>query len=257
MNIIDTSQISDPTTEQPFTGPSLAFLQAATADAILGLAQGMVGISYSASTPYAIQGMLFTGSQSAPTSIFGGYILYNGELFKCAGHGGSFTIGNQFSVIVTQGTPDPLTFSDGSTKSVHNIRQLQILDTATAGLFTLANVVYIQAGNINNATIINSWTNFKTVQFFKDQTGKVNLDGIVTGGVGVPTSTIMFNLPIGYRPTTQKICSVICNDAGRTPQYEPCLLRINTNGDVEALPSQSATGTQSIYLAGVSFYLNW
>lgn len=57
-------------------------------------------------------------------------------------------------------------------------------------------------------TLINSWVNFggsrKVAGFYKDALGIVHLEGVISGGI-VTSPTIMFVLPVGYRPAGGRI----------------------------------------------------
>lgn len=260
MKQIDTTQIVEPNILQPFTGRSLKFLQGILTDTLIGLFRGLIGSTYNTSVPYAIQGLGFTGSVSLPTAVFTGWIFFNDELYQCLGNGTPFAVGPVFNVSITQDpTADPLLFTDGNNRNVHNIRNLAVTDaTPGSGLFNLSDVVYFQDSDIFNASVINGWTNFVTVKYFKDRFGKMNIDGVITGAVGVPSSVIMFVLPVGFRPTTQKIIPVVWDDSGSSPRTHPGIVRVNTNGNVEFLSvNDPQIGTQIIYLAGISFYLGW
>lgn len=128
MNKIDTSQIVDPTSQQPLTGKSLEFLQAGIADAINGLARGLIGSEYSTSVVYVLNGLEKTG-----TVIANGYVFYNSEVY--------FVVGDDISAyanvpVLKNYNPidpayDPVIFSDGVNKNVHNIRYLKIFDAVS------------------------------------------------------------------------------------------------------------------------------
>lgn len=153
MDKIDTSQVSDPTSEQPFLAPSLAFLQNATKDMLNGLAYGQLGDTLygsSSSVGVAISGCNYNGFG---TSIFFGYIFYNNELYSFSGATGLNLYSNVPVVVqdfTDDTTIDPIEFTDGALKNVHKKRRLKVVDQASGtGLFDLAN---LKSVNKNNGT---------------------------------------------------------------------------------------------------------
>lgn len=129
MNKIDTTQIVDPTSQQPFTGKSLTFLQDATFDALNALARGVVGgQNYSTSVVYALNGLTISASV-----IANGYVFYNGEVYFVVGANTTAYVNVPVLIAYNpiDAAYDPIMFSDGVNKNVHNIRYLQIADQLT------------------------------------------------------------------------------------------------------------------------------
>jgi hypothetical protein len=144
MNIIDTSLITDPSKQQPFLGGSLAFLQNASKEIVTGICRGIMGEgNYTLTTIYGviISGCKITG---AGATISSGYIYFDGEIYYFAGQTGMLAYSNVpvFTALNSYISPDPITFSDNSTGSVHQQRRLQIVDAVSGtGLFDLANII--------------------------------------------------------------------------------------------------------------------
>lgn len=129
MNKIDTSQIVDPTSQQPFTGKSLTFLQDATFDSLNALARGIVGgQNYSTSVVYSLNGLTISASV-----IANGYVFYNGEVYFVVGANTTAYVNVPVLIAYNpiDAAYDPIMFSDGVNKNVHNIRYLQIADQLT------------------------------------------------------------------------------------------------------------------------------
>jgi hypothetical protein len=140
MNKIDTSFVVDPTIQQPFTSRSLNFLQDADKDMVTGMCMYIVGDSYDTAKGYVLSGLTNTG-----TIYFTGYIFYNGELYYCSGADiAGYAHAARLLVDVTNdGVADPLTFTDGIARNVHNIRKLKIQDVAAGG-FLLTDLIFCQ-----------------------------------------------------------------------------------------------------------------
>lgn len=79
-------------------------------------------------------------------------------------------------------------------------------------------------------TLLNGWVlssngGFPT-QYFKDDNGIVYINGIVNGGA---TDTIIFTLPIGFRPKTTHRISVVMNSG---TVYSVAIMDIRPNGNI-------------------------
>lgn len=66
-----------------------------------------------------------------------------------------------------------------------------------------------------NVAFVNAWTNYggeyNPVQYYKDTDGFVHIRGLATGGAF--GGTIMFTLPVGYRPSHRVLKGTIASDA--------------------------------------------
>jgi hypothetical protein len=94
-----------------------------------------------------------------------------------------------------------------------------------------------------NLTLVNSWVSyggtFATPGYRKNNFGEVELRGMVKSGV-TTNGTVIATLPAGYRPTSDKAYSVICN---------------NGTADVIGYISIS-TGGSIIFKSGANTYLS-
>jgi hypothetical protein len=148
MDKIYTGYVLDPTIAQPFTSNSLEFLQEATADMIGALAQSTVGIFYSpgGGIPYIMSGCANNGN-----GYDDGVIFYNGALYLVNGiyKPGSIFTHVPVCTITTanSGFADPLTFTDGIPRNVHNVIQIFITDAVSgSGDFDFGDAYYIDSG---------------------------------------------------------------------------------------------------------------
>lgn len=136
MQKIDTTQIVDPTSLQPFTGRSLEFLQDSLdidkAGIIKAFITQTVG-SYSLTVPYVISGCVLSNSNKYITS---GDIFYDGKFYNVTGLT-TGTLTNVVRLILTKtqdATADPVDFSDGASKNVHDIYTYVGTDIASGGI---------------------------------------------------------------------------------------------------------------------------
>lgn len=143
MNKIITTSVLDPSTQQPFTARSLDFLQDATKETVAGLVNAMIGDTLFANTntiPVVLAGL----TESAP-DYTGGYIFYQGEVFLCDGWTGAVSDTLICNIVVTNGTPDPVLFTDGVSRNVHNVRKIVITDSTTgSGDFDLLDCIWFR-----------------------------------------------------------------------------------------------------------------
>lgn len=143
MNKIITSNILDPTIQQPFTGNSLEFLQNATKESILGVILSQIGDSYDSTKAYVLLGLYPYGTNQYKD----GYILWNGEIWYSTGKTSTTAFANvavMNETITNDGTADPVTFTDGVSRNVHNVRRLVLSDAVSgSGDFDLSDAIYI------------------------------------------------------------------------------------------------------------------
>lgn len=141
MKQIDTTQVVDPSTLQPFTARSLKFLQDAKAEDVAGIIKSIVTSnlgSYSLTVPYVISGCVVSDSNKDVTD---GEIFYGGKFYEVTGVNGTTNIA-QFILTKTQdATADPLQFTDGTNKNVHDIYKYVATDVASGGDFDATDLV--------------------------------------------------------------------------------------------------------------------
>lgn len=87
-------------------------------------------------------------------------------------------------------------------------------------------------GSWETPTLLNSWTNFggayATAAYRKDSLGVVHLRGLITGGTKTAT-TVLFNLPSGYRPAADLMFATSV-DNGSWAGFGS--FNVKSNGDV-------------------------
>lgn len=98
---------------------------------------------------------------------------------------------------------------------------------------------YPNTNTQSTPSFLNSWVASGAVSYWKDITGHVHIDGLIT--TGTPPS-IAFNLPAGFRPLRLHYFSTVANDLFGE-------IRVATNGDV-TVQVGSATWTS---LSGITF----
>lgn len=145
MEEISISQITDPNKQQPFTGYSLQFLQNALrkddAGIIEALVTNIVG-SYSLTVPYVITGCVLSDSNKDVTA---GTLFYGGKFYEVTSVNGVTNVARFIKTKTQDGTADPVTFSDSTTGSVHDIYKYVPTDTASGGDFVATDLVYLAA----------------------------------------------------------------------------------------------------------------
>ena len=156
MNKVITSDISDPTSAQPFTGPSLEFVQNSTKEVIDAMVRGLIGETWSTVTPYSLIGIERNSAISG--TISSGYISFEQEVYFFAGIGNYNTFVNSgvFLITETDASPpyNPITFTDGTPRNPAKVRRVTLVDQVNGtGSFNYTSVVYL------NRRIVNSTAN--------------------------------------------------------------------------------------------------
>lgn len=102
------------------------FLQLAYTECINAIIEAEIGPTYSPSTAYVLQGCVLTSGLG--WSVSAGAIYFNGQLYISPAQGGTAGVGTFLvNLLVTQYTgtdADPVTFTDGIARDVHNITQV-------------------------------------------------------------------------------------------------------------------------------------
>jgi hypothetical protein len=179
MNHIDTSNINDPICEQPFTGPSLTFLQDSYKEAMAGIVPAIVGSEFSDSYQYIMKGILPLGSNQYSD----GYVWAYGEIYYCVGKT-SITAAHPLCFTITttpDASADPLLFTDGISRNVHNVVQVVLSDDVSGGDFLLSDCLTINQGWLNHPIPASDIT-----------PSAGSLSGYTTGDL---TLTYKYNLP--------------------------------------------------------------
>lgn len=161
MKILNISDISS-SNAMPVKSGTLQFLQDAHKETVAGLITNILPNPISG-TVYIISGCLNSGTGSV-YNISAGVIYYNGEIFNF--DGASFTLtGLQKAYARIETTQyitnaDPVQFTDGVNRNVHNIRKIVIENTITSsGLPEFKDFI-----------IINNWLKGDTKEVVCDST---------------------------------------------------------------------------------------
>lgn len=235
--------------KQPLLSRSMEFLQDSYKEIFDALAQSII-------IDKTLYNVLFGCVNSTPGggtfTISAGAIYQNGEVYLV--DAATLTPGGGQTVVLvletTYQSGDPIQFSDGSTHNVHEIKKLKLQNGVSgSGLVDYSSVVFHNekwnvVGASGQPAFQNSW-NFNTnnVRFKKDKSGFLVMDGVAFGG---STGTVVFTLPVGYRPATSKRFYGASNAVDTSQVY------IATNGDV----SISYTSNGSVFLDSVRFALD-
>lgn len=254
MKRIITSNITDPSIQQPFTGKSLEFLQDSIKENDFSLIAQILnarGLTYSASTPYKLWQ---EGATSYSFVLFGGEIYYMDE---------NVPLGANIAILNNSNDPvaDPVTFSDGVSRSVHHRRRItQTVGTLGTGLFNLSAIKNINTPLLSNAVSATGfvmgadWTignaiKWRMLDISNSSTGVVYLEGSATSNVATP-STLIFTLPVGFIPSVDRYVPCVYNELSTSVNTE--YLIIKTNGEV-LMPKIITGATHKVYFDGVSF----
>jgi hypothetical protein len=156
MNYIDTTQISDPSKQQPFLGASLTFLQNANREIFKGVCRQVIGeglYAVAGSNGIVVSGCVSSGGGNV---LSDGFIFFDDELYYFAGATGILAMAPTavfVESLTNEPTIDPIEFSDGSTGSVHKIKRLVLqAGTSGTGAFDLADLLRKDFQQITVAT---------------------------------------------------------------------------------------------------------
>ena len=228
MKNINTSFVSDPSIQQPFTTKSLDFLQSGNKQALAIICRNIVknhGLTYSATVPY-----LLTINMNSPIVPFNGdgTVFFNDEIYILQEN----TSSALYAVIDTtpDATADPLLFSDLVNRDVHDNRYLTFTNTLAGSLFAIADIVDVSS-TIFKPLIANQTTGLTvaisstgTVKFANEEIDVNNINNTSTGAI---TPAVLGNY----------------------------LMSINVSGAFAAAGSAIESVTVSIYKNGSSYKL--
>ena len=242
MNNILTNSISEPNVLQPFTGPSLKFLQNATSEMLEGLVAGLSSVAYTNGAPIALYGMQKVLISGNNYQFGNGYVFLNNEI--CIYSGTSSISITQHPILKVTNVNDPtvgqITFTDGTPRFVCMIRRLSLTDGAlNSGDANYDDLVFTNedwnvVGTIGQPAFQNSWANVNSgttnPASFKMDGQFLELAGYVYAGA---SGTTVFTLPashrpsraswfVGYRydtPTTGEVCNINVNTSGNVDIY--------------------------------------
>ena len=217
MKNIITSDVLDPNIAQPFTAHSLKFLQDGTKEAVANLVQSALGFAAVVDTPYALWGCIKSDLGGGDFAYTAGAIYFNGEIydFPAIATIPIATADICTITITNDGTADPVEFTDGISRNVHNHRDL-VLSDGTLGTadFDFADVFYLidpwhYVGTTGEpafgAGFSNAGGGASDVAFRKTLDGKIELRGLMNA-TAIGTA---FTLPVTHKPISDLILNSI------------------------------------------------
>lgn len=130
MNRIITTDVLDPSIQQPFTANSLDFLQTAVSDILISIPALTNKSALESGNGIILYGCQKRDLGAGNYTFYFGYVYWNGEIFTFDGVSNIAIATNaQFKIVTTNsGTADPVTFTDGISRNVHNVRKVTIVD---------------------------------------------------------------------------------------------------------------------------------
>jgi hypothetical protein len=134
MKKLDVSTIST-SIAMPIKSGTLTHVQQAYQEALAEIAKAITG-SYSSSAVYVLNGLVRTGS-GLVFNITAGSVFYNGEVYlvdavSFTASGGNTAVGNIVTTFVPAVNADPVEFSDGVSRNVHQVRKI-VISSGLAG----------------------------------------------------------------------------------------------------------------------------
>lgn len=248
MNRIDTSNILDPNRLQPLTGPSLDFLQDSYKKAIGNLAYAFMGPYQNNNFPLILWGLYQTGPNISEGAV---YDFTTKEIYYIpASSIGGFSNPAVLRIVTTNDiVADPLTFSDGSVFAVHNIREMEIVDSPNTGSTVLWTNVQHPDLTTNTTTLSTggSWTGSCQVTL-NPRTGMVQLQGILS----ILGSGTIGTLPAIYRPTSNRSFSTNYRDDGQW--NTPGMIKVSSAGVISFDANFGGSTFRGVSMDSVNYF---
>lgn len=168
MRKLSTTNITN-STGMPVKGGTLQHLQLSYQEAFNAIARNLIGRDIDNTRGYILFGVINTGTVSA-MNVTAGAIFYAGEVYLVDAFSLNVTQAAVSSVQTSyfQTNADPVTFTDGVQRNVHEVRKLIFTDGASgSGLFDFGNMVntLLPLKNTQQATLPATYT----VRFDQDQ----------------------------------------------------------------------------------------
>lgn len=233
MNRINTSFISDPSTQQPWTGPELSYVQ----DNVQQMAVALAKTFYPDApiAPYILYGC-------EKSDVGGGYFTFNsGYIFTQPNYDVTLMnavttplliTGSNVAILTEQILPDtggvdPLTFSDGIARNVGQNKSYVVSaglpGSGYANYDDLPNVqdtlvrtpTPIKVGSVSGVSYASGFTEISSslpLYYWKDNMGYVHIQGSCFCTSTEVLYANIFTLPVGYRPTLETKIKFCAND---------------------------------------------
>lgn len=245
----------------PVKSGTLDFLQTASSEMLNALGRSIIGKDFSSSTPYALYGCNNTTAGGTGTlyTIQEGAILWNGVLYLCPGGvitlpAGSTVYITKYTSYVTSAVADPVTFTDGVARNVHQdttmlVSYSAIAPSPTAGFeySSLEFAIQIIAKSLTPTT---NYTN-SGLRYYRNRDGVIMLDGYITCTASSAINQTIATLPVGYRPAYSQIFSA--NKRDSSGGVLPVVLRILFTGELQIYAGTSFALNDTIPLTGLQF----
>lgn len=155
MRHLKTTDITD-TNALPVKSGTLDHLQLAYAEAIAEAVKGFIGSAYDSTKVYLLHGCVNSGSGSSYV-ISAGSVFFNGEVYLVDAAsftiaGSNVAVGSIFTGIFADATADPVTFTDGVARNIHQIKKIAYaaaLSGSGAGDFSDLHHVNVNIAQLN------------------------------------------------------------------------------------------------------------
>lgn len=247
---INTGFIVDPNVQQPWTGPSLDFVQDWNEESLAATLRAMIGFNWQSGVPYAIIGCEWAGNVNTPSSVNAGYIFYANKLYRCPGYA---TVSTGATIVLTTVSTGNLEYTDGSFKNPFDTVTADIVDqTLGTGTFNLNAVVYLdQPYNWIAATLLNSWVSVSSPRYrrVKDE---VQLTGTISAASNTIAAQVIMTLPSGDRPVTDVILPIAVLNGATYVITEVSVIASTGNVSINAT---GLTNTLTlVYLPAIRFF---
>jgi hypothetical protein len=163
---------STATAKQPFYGRTMAHIMETITEIADSVARPIIG-NYVANDLVILYGCILTGNFSGagnPFAVTAGAVYYNGEIYQVDAVSGTISGANVLvgTIVTTYQSGDPVTMSDNSTVSVHEIRKV-VITQAASGSGTKNYSLWKPVLRINGRTTLATQNNATTV--YADATG--------------------------------------------------------------------------------------
>jgi hypothetical protein len=260
----------------PFKSGTLDLLQDAVMENDLDLISAITTINGAKRSNYT-GGMVLSGCVKTGTTTFDipiGVIMFGTTLYRTVYNNavtpsvGEVIVGTITETFTTAANADPVTFSDSATHNVHSTKTI----VWSAGAYGSSDInfddlIFLNdkwhvVGTTGEPAYVNSWVAANSGNEVRGLAFKKNLTSNkveFTGGCQKSSlsSTDIFTLPSGLRPSSTRYFSLTCDDDITTSgTLIPVIIRITSAGVVKVLTSTNGSYTSTLSFEGCSFSLD-
>lgn len=230
MKKLDVSSVSN-SNGIPVKGGTLQFLQDSYQEALNAIASNLLGKSVDSTKMYRLFGVNNSGT-GQNFVISAGALYYNGEVFLVDATTFTADAGRTAvaEIVTTQFTAqaDPVLFTDGIERNVHNIRKIRIVSGLSgAGIGDFSTI--LESGYITKSETVADLGTAYTLKFdqeravyFQAATGNATISFDLTNAIEGAVARLKFTLPAGNTLT-------IASQAGITVVLEGLALTAAPN----------------------------